>query len=85
MSAISIEQLKPLGTKLITDLNKDREPVEDLKSAIKILDLVLTKEASFQDTKASAYFYDDFLGGISKAALKCFRFKNKEVCSATYP
>ncbi len=81
-TTISIEQLKSLGTKLIRDLNLDKEPIEDLKLAVKLLDQVLTRESVFQDPKASAYFYDDFLGGISKSALKSFRFKNKEVSNA---
>ncbi len=78
MTTISIEQLKPLGTKVTAELNRDHEPLEDLKQVVKFADDVL-KGATFKDAKAAAYFYDDFLGGVSKAALKTYRFRDKEV------
>lgn len=79
---IAIEELKQLGSRLIADFNKDREPLEEMKQAINYLDCIIKGEASFKDTRATQYFYDEFLGGISKAALESFHFKNKEVILA---
>jgi len=78
MSTISIEDIKPLGTKVTSELNKGREPLEELKTVIKVVDDVLAG-ASFKDPKTAEYFYGDFLGGVSKAALKTYHFKEKEV------
>lgn len=78
MSIISIEDIKPLGTKVSSELNKGKEPLEDFKKAIQVVYDVL-EGASFKDPKSSEYFYGDFLGGITKAALKTYRFKEKLV------
>jgi hypothetical protein len=78
MSIISIEDIKPLGTKVASELNKNREPLEEFKEAIKVVDDVLAG-ASFKDPKTAEYFYGDFLGGIVKGSLKTYHFKEKEV------
>jgi len=76
---ISIEILKPLSTKLITDINHDKEPLVELKEAIRILDNFIDEKVLIKDQKTLKYFYDDFLGGISKAALKSHHFRDKDV------
>ena len=77
--SVSMEQLKQLTAKVVGELNKDKEPVEDLKTVVGILERVLKGDLVFMEPKTTSYFYDDFLGGISKAALHCFHLKNKEV------
>jgi len=78
MTTISIEELKPLGTKVTSELNRDKEPVEEFKQVVKYAEQVLSG-VPFKDQKASDYFYDEFLGCISKAALKTYRFRNTDV------
>ena len=41
---IAIEELKQLGSRLIADFNKDREPLEEMKQAINYLDCIIKKE-----------------------------------------
>lgn len=79
LMSISYEQIKLLSTKIVADLNKNKEPLDDMISVVKIVGQVLSKEATFQDKKASQFFYDEFLGGISKACLNEGSFKNKDV------
>ena len=79
LMSISYEQLKLLSTKIVADLNKNKEPFEEMASVVKLVGQVLSREATFQDKKASQLFYDEFLGGISKASLNEANFKNKDV------
>lgn len=82
--SISFEQLRTLGNKVILELNKDKEPFNDLTEVEKLICQVTSGEAKFVDNRAAFLFYDDFLGGISKAILQSFHFKNKEVNITTY-
>jgi hypothetical protein len=77
--SISYEQIKLLSTKIVADLNKNKEPLDEMLSVVKLVEQVLSREVAFQDKKASQFFYDEFLGSISKAALNEGSFKNKEV------
>jgi hypothetical protein len=83
MSIISIEDIKPLGTKVISELGKNREPVEEFKKVVTLVDSVV-QGASFSDLKAAEYFFGDFLGIISKTALKTYHFADHEVSFHPY-
>eukprot|EP00831_Metopus_contortus_P019941 TRINITY_DN18709_c0_g1_i1.p1 TRINITY_DN18709_c0_g1~~TRINITY_DN18709_c0_g1_i1.p1 ORF type:complete len:113 (-),score=32.63 TRINITY_DN18709_c0_g1_i1:78-416(-) len=75
----SMEDLKPMGMKMIELLNKDKEPLDEMKKVHQYIDMALSGEVSFQDEKTESYFYDGFLGGIAKAALNSYHFKNNEM------
>lgn len=63
---------------MTSELNKSHEPLEELAKAVNVVDDVL-QGVSFKDPKSAEYFYGDFLGGVSKAALKTYHFKEREV------
>ncbi len=64
---------------MLAALNKDKEPLEELHEAVKIVDGVLAAQIALALPKTAAYFYDDFLGGISQALLCSTHFKDHEV------
>ena len=78
MSTISIEDLKTLGTTVSSELKKSHEPTEEMKKVLSITESVV-KGASFDDPKTEEHFYGEFLGKISKEAMKTYYFKDKEV------
>ena len=84
MMMISIEQLKPICAKVIAELKRDKEPLDAMKDAIKIVDQVLDQKATFPDPNTSHYFYTDFLGEIARLALKSNYYKNKDVILLVY-
>eukprot|EP00826_Nyctotherus_ovalis_P042055 TRINITY_DN4291_c0_g1_i3.p1 TRINITY_DN4291_c0_g1~~TRINITY_DN4291_c0_g1_i3.p1 ORF type:complete len:132 (-),score=10.61 TRINITY_DN4291_c0_g1_i3:877-1272(-) len=78
MLEISIEEMKALDTKIASELSKRREPIEELKQVVKMVDQIL-QEAKFKDAKEEEYFFTGFLGKISKNALNSSHFKSREV------
>jgi len=78
MLEISIEEMKKLAAKIATELNRDHEPLEEIKQTISLLDQLL-QGSIFKNPKTEEYFLGEFLGEISKNALKSFHFKTREV------
>jgi len=76
---ISKNELKALGTKLISEIEHDKEPVELMKSCIEILDKVISGEGYLPDEDSSYYFHRSFLYEITKVSLKSTHYKSQEV------
>ncbi len=78
MQTISIERLKPVCTPVISDLGHGREPLAGLRAATAILDDFLQSRPSIPDRRTSRYFFEEFLGGIAKAAMGSSHIRSKE-------
>lgn len=78
---ISKKELTELETKITSEIEHGKEPIESMQKCISILDSAILGEASFPDDDTSSYFYNNFPYDIVRAVLKNTYYKNDEVTS----